>query len=484
MRKPLKILLLEDNPSDAQIVQRLLQKKGFVFESFLAASKVEFILALDEFQPDLIISDNTLPGFSATEALEIYHQRSLSIPFILVTGTVSEEFAVGIIKLGADDYILKDRLERLPTAIDTALEKRNTDLEKKQIAHEREFDQKNLNALINNTKDLMWSIDSDLKLITFNNAFKENAALTSGEFLSKGDFILSTQFSEKQISHYKIFYQRALSGETFTVVDYFDSPNEFWSEISFYPIIENNEVVGTACFSRDITERKKSQDALDAMEEKMANQKVQEQKKISRAIIQGQEKERNRIGQELHDNVNQILAATKMFLGRAGKDEASKEIIKYPIELIDNTIEEIRLLSSRNVTPLKNVDLHELVKTLIEKMKIGININSIFEYEIVDIVLDDDLKLNIYRIIQEQINNIIKYAAAQNVSIYINADGESLFVRIIDDGNGFDTNKKRTGVGLTNMMNRIESYNGHINIESSPGNGCKVHVTIPHVVHG
>ncbi len=483
MRTPLKILLLEDNPSDAQIVQRKLEKNGLIFESLLAMNRAEYILAIDEFQPDVIISDNTLPDISATQALEIYHQRLLSIPFILVTGTISEEFAVGIIKLGADDYILKDRLKRLPTAIEAALEKRNAEAEKKRIAQEREFDQENMNALINNTKDLLWSVDRDLKLITFNNAFKEVIAHTSGEKFSKGDYILSTQFSDEQVIRYKLFYQRALSGETFTIVDHFESPQELWAEISFYPIVENNEVVGTACFSRDITERKRSQDALKAMEEEIAHQKVQEQKKITRAIIKAQEKERNRIGQELHDNVNQILAATKMFLSRAGKDEPTKAIIKYPMELIDNSIEEIRLLSSRNVTPLKDVNLNELIRTLVEKMEIGTNIHTIFEYGIVDDVLDDDLKLNIYRIIQEQINNIIKYSAAKNVNISINDKKQNIFVMIADDGNGFDMGKKRTGIGLANMMNRIESYNGNIDIESSPGKGCKVQVTIPYATH-
>jgi two-component system sensor histidine kinase UhpB len=481
MDEPLKILLLEDNPSDAEIVQRLLLKSGFVFDACLAVNRAGYIDALDKFQPDLIISDNTLPGFNATEALEIYHQRSLDIPFILVTGTVSEEFAVGIIKLGADDYVLKDRLQRLPTAIEAAIQKKKAEIEKKAIAHEREFDRKNLNALINNTKDLMWSVDRNLRLITCNNAFNEVIVYTTGKPLSRGDSIISTQFTEDQISRYRSYYQRALSGETFTLVDYFSRPVEFWSEISFYPILENDEVVGTACFSRDITERIKSQHALQKMKEAIADQKVQEQKKITRAVIKAQEKERNRIGQELHDNVNQILAATKIFLGRAAKDDASKAIIKYPIELIDNSIEEIRLLSGRNVTPLKDVNLIELIKTLIEKMKIGTNINVVFACDIPDNDLDDDLKLNIYRIIQEQINNIIKYAAAENVNILVNADAENIFVTTTDDGKGFDTHTKRTGIGLTNMINRIESYNGHIDIESSPGHGCKIQLIIPHI---
>lgn len=131
MDTTLKILLLEDNPADAEIIRRLLFKeiKGLDFR--YTKNKNEFLLALDELVPDVILSDNSLPAFSASQALEIVNARRLNIPFILITGTVSEEFAVGIMKQGADDYILKDRLTRLPAAIKAALRHRQTENEKK-----------------------------------------------------------------------------------------------------------------------------------------------------------------------------------------------------------------------------------------------------------------------------------------------------------------------------------------------------------------
>ncbi len=133
MTKPLKILLLEDSPADAEMIQRLLKKEGLEFESNVVMTKDAYLQALDQFQPDLILSDNSMPQFSATEALEIIRIQSTNIPFILVTGTVSDEFAANIIKSGADDYILKDRLIRLPAAISSALKQRSTDKEKQEM---------------------------------------------------------------------------------------------------------------------------------------------------------------------------------------------------------------------------------------------------------------------------------------------------------------------------------------------------------------
>src|SRR6266496_2816703 len=112
MATDLKILLLEDSPSDAELIQRFLKKEKAHYEFRLAMTKESFLKALDDFSPDVILSDNSLPGFNSTEALKITRQRYLYVPFILVTGTVSEEFAATIIKSGADDYILKDRMAR------------------------------------------------------------------------------------------------------------------------------------------------------------------------------------------------------------------------------------------------------------------------------------------------------------------------------------------------------------------------------------
>ena len=106
----LKILILEDRETDAEMIQHLLRKNGLNCEFKVMMTREDYIIALDEFKPQIILSDNAMPQFSASEALEILQVHGLHIPFILVTGTVSEEFAAGIIKAGADDYLLKDRL--------------------------------------------------------------------------------------------------------------------------------------------------------------------------------------------------------------------------------------------------------------------------------------------------------------------------------------------------------------------------------------
>ncbi|GAB2838225.1 sensor histidine kinase [Ferruginibacter profundus] len=231
----------------------------------------------------------------------------------------------------------------------------------------------------------------------------------------------------------------------------------------------------------DISDRKKTEQDFRMMKKALMHQKVEEQKKITRAILNAQEKERRHMGEELHDNINQMLAGTKLYLSVAGNGNARvREVLQYPIQLIEKTMTEIRLLTKRSVTPKQNINLEDLLQTLVDTMFKSTAIKTCFEYKIIDECLEDELKLNIYRILQEQTNNIMKYASAATVNISVKAKNHILNVVVSDDGNGFDVNKKRDGIGISNIINRVESFNGEVVIESSPGSGCKLLINIPY----
>lgn len=216
------------------------------------------------------------------------------------------------------------------------------------------------------------------------------------------------------------------------------------------------------------------------MQQEILNQKIQDQKTVTRAILNAEERERNKIGRELHDNVNQILASIKLFLKMAAEKNGNggKDLLDRSVSLVDNAIEEIRSLSKSQVTPVKKIDLKELIQVLVDRLDDSTSIKTTFVYK-KDKLVDDDLKLNIYRIVQEQINNILKYAEATEIKISVDTDMHLLNVEVADNGKGFDPETKRKGIGISNMINRVESFNGELNIISSPGNGCKIDIRIP-----
>jgi two-component system sensor histidine kinase UhpB len=476
MNKMLKILMVEDTASDADIELTLLKRSGLKFESVVAMTKEDFLLHLDQFEPDLILADNTLPQFSATEALEIIRERSLHIPLILVTGTVSEEFAAGIIKLGAEDYILKDRLVRLPAAIEAALKKKKAEEQLRQQQEQNRFKA----SLLATVGQAVVATDLNGSVTYWNNAAEKIYGWTEEEAIGNNIIELTpVSFPKKKGNEIMEYLKRgdSWSGE---ILAKKKDGSIFPAFLTDSPIRnQQGEMTGIIGVSTDISERKKTEQELIEMEQRILNQKIQEQKKITRAVIIAQEQERNYIGRELHDNINQLLAGTKLYLGMAAKNTQNiKETIMYCIELIDNSIEEIRLLSSRHVTPLKNVDLEKLIENLIDNLNKATSIKTVLMYKITN-PLNDDLKLNIYRIIQEQTNNIIKHSSAQNVTITIEELNNMINMKVTDDGKGFDITKERSGIGISNIINRVETFNGKFKIESSVGNGCKIWVSLP-----
>jgi two-component system sensor histidine kinase UhpB len=198
------------------------------------------------------------------------------------------------------------------------------------------------------------------------------------------------------------------------------------------------------------------------------------------AATAAQEEKQTEIGQELHDNINQILAASKMYLGPLLKGNIktrkNAEIVKSYIQM---AIDEIRTLSHKLVAPVfKEKTLKEVFSIFPAKLENGgrikLQINKLNEN-----IITPEIKLAIYRITQEQINNISKYANAQNVFISIGEDERQINLVIIDDGIGFDTKQTRKGIGINNIYSRAEALNGHAEIISAPGKGCELLVSIP-----
>ncbi|MBC7886574.1 MAG: PAS domain S-box protein [Ferruginibacter sp.] len=163
MNRPLKILLLEDSEDDADLIQHTLKRGGIKFTALIVDTKVDFIDGVRNFKPDLVLSDHSLPKFNSSEAVKIFKNhlkvQMLSAPFILITGAISEESAMQCIKDGADDYILKDRLQRLPTAIKNALEKCGIENENHKTTAEKLLLLERYEYVTKATSEAIWDWD-------------------------------------------------------------------------------------------------------------------------------------------------------------------------------------------------------------------------------------------------------------------------------------------------------------------------------------
>ena len=224
----------------------------------------------------------------------------------------------------------------------------------------------------------------------------------------------------------------------------------------------------------DITEQRR-------MEHDRLQKEVEQQKEISRVILQTQESERNELGRELHDNINQILGAVMLELSfcLSAESKTSKPVLTRSIENLQEAITEIRNLSHRMVMPrFTESALVQELNGLISKYH-HVETIQLEATEWREDQIPNAIKETFFRITQEQLNNIWKHAKATKINIQLKSDNECAFMSIKDDGIGFDTRQKRKGIGITNILNRVDSYNGHSWFVSEPGRGCVLSVSIP-----
>ncbi|WP_121354356.1 sensor histidine kinase [Flavisolibacter nicotianae] len=217
------------------------------------------------------------------------------------------------------------------------------------------------------------------------------------------------------------------------------------------------------------------------LQQKLIEEKIAAQKEIAKAILDTQERERSEIGKELHDNVNQLLTTAKLYIENIHYFPEQREaFVQKGVSLLQRSIDEIRFLSKQLVTPV----MHDIgFEATIEELISHYQSLQLFEiglhYAICEEVLDQGLKLTIYRIIQEQLNNIVKYAQASLVQVAVEYGENELKVVISDNGVGFDSRKISKGLGLKNMKNRADVYKGQVDIQAEPGEGSTITVTFP-----
>ena len=337
---------------------------------------------------------------------------------------------------------------------------------------EEEHHLKLLESVITNTNDSVLITDvheinkPGQRIVYVNEAFTKMTGYTKEEVFGKTPgFLQGLKSDRKELNKLSNAIRNWESCEI-TIINYKKSGEEFWINISVSPVTDQKGLVTHwIAIERDVTESKKIDQA------------------VTKAIIHTQEEERFQIGGELHDNVNQILAAVLLNLGMTkGKSlDVQTEWIDKSAQYIHMAIGEIRKLSHKLAPVSFEINtIKETFETLLD----SININHKFKIrfsisEVDELKIDGDLQLNLYRILQEQINNILKYAEADVIEVALKILNNSICLRIYDNGIGFDPKINSKGIGLNNIKKRTELFSGNLLINSAPGKGCEVLVEIP-----
>jgi PAS domain S-box-containing protein len=253
----LNILMLEDIPIDAEMIERELQNANIMYNARRVGSKKKFLKELEIFSPDLVLADYSLPQFSGLEALKIVREKKQRIPFILVTGMKNEEIAVECLKEGADDYILKSSLRRLPGAIQNALEKQRAEQENERLEEELRRSQKQMLTIFESITDAFFSVNKSWYVMYLNPR--------SDTFLAKvnkrrEDLWGKNWWDEFPAPSDSVAYKtlhRAMAAHEFAEFEEYNAALGSWLQVRAYPAED-----GLAIYMQDISERKIAEEKI------------------------------------------------------------------------------------------------------------------------------------------------------------------------------------------------------------------------------
>lgn len=397
-----------------------------------------------------------------------------SLPIIHTSGKVMGSFAVYYTKPHYPTAAALSTFERFRNILRIVIENRLS-LQEIKIANER-FD-----IMMKATHDLVWDWNLETNII-----YRDAAGLKTVYGLDDNFDIASTEqwlnriHPDDKERAYKAITDILQSADE----NNFDIEYRFRRDDGTYSyvydrgvIMRNNSgkpirMIGAA---QDVSERKR-------LEKELLANELEYQKAINRASIETQEQERTEIGKELHDNVNQVLTTTKLYLDLAlSNPELKDELIEKSTKNVITVINEIRQLSRSLMNPsIGDLGLTDAIHDLIENINLTrkLHVSLKARVEIEDL-LDKNQKLTIFRIIQEALNNAIRHAKATSVVIHFRHDASSVEVIIEDDGVGFNVETVKKGAGLKNIQNRIYLINGTHKIESIPNKGSKISINFP-----
>jgi signal transduction histidine kinase len=247
--------------------------------------------------------------------------------------------------------------------------------------------------------------------------------------------------------------------------------DEIWGHIIFINEVPARMIGAT----QDITRRV-------MLEKKLAQERKDRQSEITDAVLLAQESERENIGKEMHDNVNQVLGASKLYIemARANLNKMDIYLVKSA-DYITHAIEELRKLSKILIPPgMQMLGLVGSIQVLVDDLKATHPIKLHFDSN--GIILEDipeKMQLNIFRMVQELLNNVLKHAKATRANIKLSRTKDEIKLVVSDNGMGCKLNILSKGVGIRNITSRAELFNGTVHVVSMPGEGYELTVLLP-----
>jgi two-component system, NarL family, sensor histidine kinase UhpB len=471
-KAPFKILLVEDNPGDARLIQEMLA------DARVQNLTVEWVsrltdglegLSRDKF--DLVLLDLGLPDSSGMDTFIKTHAQAPQVPIVVLSGLADETLALTAVRQGAQDYLFKDETDsnQLLRAIRYATERKQAEL---ALGAER----KKLYAVLNSLPAYVYLKKADFSIHFANRRFTE----TFGESENRRCYEVLRGRSEpcEHCKTLEVFKTKTPQQGEWT------SPlNGRTYEVHNYPFCVDNDLL-VLTLGLDITARKQADEKLRESEQNL--------RYLASQLLTAQERERERISRELHDELGQSLLVMKLQAGYIEKQLPQEQaVLKQECRKLtgqfDQLVDEVRRLA-RDLSPtmVRDLGLALALNRLIRDFSGLYGVQAEVEQtDVIDQLLSREAQINIYRIFQESLTNIGKYAQASSLQVVIKAENGQVSFLIADNGKGFKVEEvwgrdpASRGLGLMAMEERARMMGGVLEIKSQEGQGTQLTFQIP-----
>ena len=486
--------MLEDMPADAEMIEYILRKANFSFTTKRVGTREEYIRSFEEFKPDVVLCDHSLPDINSEEALQIYKSKNIVIPFILVTGTVSEEFAVSCLKLGAHDYILKENLIRLPSAITSAIRQKKIEVEREAAIIALIKSEEHFRSLIENSTDVINVIDKSGIIKYSSQSIESVLGYKPAELIGKD---IVEYFHPNDREKMKEMLQNCIVGfeGTNTLELMIRHKNNLWKCLEGIVKVYNSDGINESLIinSRDVSERKKSQELLKR--QNMELEKINSE--LDRFVYSA--------SHDLRAPLKSLLGLIKLSYMDVEKNDYSYiekyfNMMEKSIEKLDNTIKDIIYYSRNSRTDIakERIDFENLINETFDKILYMDGMEQIDKVVTINNSIpffSDKTRLSI--VFNNIISNAVKYRDIRkesNLQISVRADGEKAIITIKDNGIGISEKyidkifnmfyrateqSEGSGLGLYIVKETIEKLNGTIEVKSQIREGTEFIIKVP-----
>ena len=479
----LLVLVAEDSESDVDLLRHALRKSGYDIQYRFVERRADFEAALQDFNADLILCDHSLPEFDSLEALEMCRHSNFKGAFILVTGTVSEEFAAKCISHGADDYVLKSNLVRLPSAINNALQKKKAELDKLNGLQMLARSEANYRHLFNYNPMPMWIIDkATARFKQVNEAAIKHYGYSRDEFLSMTPYDIQIGESadngndlarKGQVGPYSAGVRHHVKKDGSTI----------FVEITVDDV-ETEAAQEQLILANDITDKTI---AIQQLEQQNAE--------LDRFVYS--------VSHELRAPITNMMGLINVLKDDAHEDEREliMDALLSRVEKLDEVIKDI-LTYSRNSRSGLESELVDFKATVEDCINNNAYLNGFDSIRIItDISCPQSAWTDKGRV-SVVLNNLFRNAVIYHnfeqeqpfIKIAVSCCPDHIYLEVEDNGRGIDAKHQEkifkmfyrasaagdgSGLGLYMVREIVEKLDGTVEVDSAPGRGTKFSIMLP-----